>query len=282
MKINVPGKTFLVGEYAVLAGGPALGLATKPCFEISYGGDNAISFHPESPAGRYLQDHPTFSISMTDPYDIGGFGRSTAEYLAVLGPKLYKTPVGFSTLLQEYKSVSSGSGIDLAFQYFGKVCLADQAIGFYQTFDWQFTQLDFVIVSTGMKIPTHEHLKNLDKTALQPLVPLADHLTRLFSQGNEAEFLYQLRLWCEQLKSLKLTHSNSLELVVALTQAPIQLVKPCGALGADVLLVFFNVEDKPAVLDLLAKKNLKVQAGSPDLSEGVAAQLKRHRGQNVG
>ena len=281
MKINVPGKTFLVGEYAVLAGGAALGLATKPCFEISYGGDNAMSFHPDSPAGRYLQDHPTFSITMSDPYT-GGFGRSTAEYLAVLGPRLHKSPVGFSTLLQEYKTLSSGSGIDLAFQYFGKVCLADQAIGFYQTFDWQFSQLDFVIVSTGLKVPTHEHLKNLDKSSLQPLVPLADHITRLYAQGNEVEFLYQLRLWCEQLKSLHLTHANSLGLIAALSQAPVKLVKPCGALGADVLLLFFSSEDKPAVLELLAKNNLQVQAGSQDLSEGVAAQLKRYRGQNVG
>ena len=226
MKINVPGKTFLVGEYAVLAGGSALGLATQPCFEISYGGDNAVGFHPESPAGRYLQDHPTFSITMTDPYP-GGFGRSTAEYLAALGPRLHKAPVGFSTLLNEYKKLSSGSGIDLAFQYFGKVCLADQATSFYQTFDWHFDNLDFLIVSTGLKVATHEHIKNLDVTKLTPLVPLADHITRLYAQKNEAEFLYQMQQWCVSLKSLGLTHPNSLSLIDTLNQPNIKLVKPC-------------------------------------------------------
>jgi mevalonate kinase len=281
MKINVPGKTFLVGEYAVLAGGPALGLATRPCFEITYGGSNALSFHPESPAGKYLKDHPTFSISMTDPYP-GGFGRSTAEYLAVLGPRLHKSPVGFSTLLNEYKSLCSGSGIDLAFQYFGKVCLADQAIGFYQTFDWHFTSLDFFIVSTGLKVPTHEHLKNLDSAKPLALVPLADHVARLYAQKNEAEFLYQLKQWCETLQSMELTHENSLALIQELRDENILLSKPCGALGADVLLVFFSPEKKETVRQLLIEKGLRIQADSFDLSEGVAAQLKRYRGQNVG
>lgn len=265
----------------MLVGGPALGLATKPCFEITYGGDNAVSFHPDSPAGRYLRDHPTFSITMTDPYP-GGFGRSTAEYFAARGAALHKTPVGFSTLLKEYKNVSPGSGIDLAFQYFGKVCLADQALGYYQTFDWQFPQLDFFIVSTGLKVATHEHLAKLELTMLLPLVPLAEQITRLYASANEGEFLYQMKSWCEQLNGLELTHSHSLSLIENLQHSDILLVKPCGALGADVLIVFFNSENKAAVKTRLHEKNLNIQASSTDLSEGVAAQLNRYRGQNVG
>jgi mevalonate kinase len=33
--VSIPGKTFLVGEYSVLVGGEALGLATAPCFKLS-------------------------------------------------------------------------------------------------------------------------------------------------------------------------------------------------------------------------------------------------------
>ena len=36
MKLAIPGKTFLVGEYAVLVGGKALGVATEPYFEADF------------------------------------------------------------------------------------------------------------------------------------------------------------------------------------------------------------------------------------------------------
>jgi mevalonate kinase len=32
--LSVPGKTFLVGEYVALDGGPSIVLATRPCFEM--------------------------------------------------------------------------------------------------------------------------------------------------------------------------------------------------------------------------------------------------------
>ena len=69
MKFFVPGKTFLVGEYAVLLGGASLGLATKPYFEFDYLQDVADadldlkrlktekSFHPDSPAGMLVKKH---------------------------------------------------------------------------------------------------------------------------------------------------------------------------------------------------------------------------------
>ncbi len=55
MKFFIPGKTFLVGEYAVLLGGAALGLATKPYFELTEADDEkrGNDFHSDSPAGRY-------------------------------------------------------------------------------------------------------------------------------------------------------------------------------------------------------------------------------------
>ena len=48
------------------------------------------------------------------------------------------------------------------------------------------------------------------------------------------------------------------------------------------LLVFFDREEKAAVENILLDKKIKIQAHSSDLSEGVAAQLRRYRGQNVG
>ena len=284
MKIQVPGKTFLVGEYAVLLGAPALGLATKPCFEVTYGSPSPMVFHPESPAGLYLKKNPGFGISMTDPYT-GGFGRSTAEYLAAISPRLLKVKdkIPFAKILAEYKTYSSGSGIDLAFQYFGQVCLADQAVQFYQTFGWHFENLDFFIVSTALKIPTHEHLKSLDLKKLTELPALADKITHLYARNNESEFLYLMKLWSQTLKALGLTHPHSQELVELIGACEaVQLTKPCGALGADVLLVFFDRQQKAIVKDYLQNNKIKIEADSAALTEGAGPQLHRYRSQDVG
>ena len=65
MKFFIPGKTFLVGEYAVLLGGAALGLATKPYFELTEteADEAADEFHPDSPAGRYLKPENKKSLA---------------------------------------------------------------------------------------------------------------------------------------------------------------------------------------------------------------------------
>lgn len=282
MKLQVPGKTFLVGEYAVLLDGPALGLATKPCFEISYGNSDSLLLHPDSPAGRYRKKHPAhFEISMTNPYP-GGFGKSTAEYLAVIAPELRNSQKDFHEILKEYKTLSPGSGIDLAFQFFGQVCLADPALQFYQTFDWHFANLDFLIVSTGLKIPTHEHLRTLDLKYLKDLPALSDKVITAYSRNQEVEFLELMKLWSRALKNLELTHQNSIEIISALeTCSEVKLAKACGALGADVIIVFFDRQNAKPVIQTIAKIGLKIQAGSSDLCEGTDSQLQKYRRQNV-
>lgn len=279
MKLNVPGKTFLVGEYSVLLGGSALGLLTKPCFKITYDQGPGLDFHNESPAGMYLRKHnKSVLASMKDPYISGGFGRSTAEYWTVAAPDLIKTKQAFHMISAEYKSLHSGSGVDLAFQYFGQVCLADPLIQFYQTFNWHFQNLDFYIISTGLKIKTHEHLKNLSLNSLRDLPALSNKITKVFSENKEFEFLALMKDWCKALEALGLTHNNSLEMKARLeTFEPIKLAKPCGALGADVIIVFFAKSHKESVRNFLLQNKYNIQAHSSDLIEGVSSQLDKFR-----
>ena len=61
-RLQIPSKTFILGEYAVLEGAPCLGAATTPCFEMIFAPSaekqSAVSgFHPESPAGKFFRDH---------------------------------------------------------------------------------------------------------------------------------------------------------------------------------------------------------------------------------
>lgn len=279
MKLNVPGKTFLVGEYSVLLGGSAIGLATKPCFEITYDQALGLNFHTESPAGCYLRKHnKSVLVSMKDPYISGGFGRSTAEYWAAIAPDLLKINQAFYKIFEEYKSLHTGSGVDLAFQYFGQVCLADPLIQFYQTFNWHFENLDFYIISTGFKIKTHEHLKNLNLNLLRDLPALSNKITKVFSENKEFEFLALMKDWCKALEAHGLTHASSLEMKAVLEAfEPIKLAKPCGALGADVIIVFFAKSHIETVRNFLLQNKFNIQAHSSDLIEGVGSQLESIR-----
>ena len=99
--LEIPSKTFVIGEYLALEGTASMLLATKPCFKIKIRESSSLEvqtdkfektddpfaeFHPDSPAGKLcqkLKQKKTYFIE--DPHEgNGGFGRSTAEYLSVL------------------------------------------------------------------------------------------------------------------------------------------------------------------------------------------------------
>jgi mevalonate kinase len=301
MKFFVPGKTFLVGEYAVLLGGVSLGLATKPCFEYSIDISNIegsslspepIVFHPNSPAGKFrTKNNSNEKIYFKDQYSemgvTGGYGRSTAEYFASITSSLLKQKKSFFEILKDYKNLHSDysikpSGMDLAFQFFGTVTLADQALNFYQNFDWKFETLDFYLISTGVKVNTHEHIANLDLNKLKELPQLSNIVANSYSENKQDDFLYHMSQWCELLQSHNLTHSNTLELKNFLeSHDVIKLVKPCGALGADVLIIFFDKINALSVKTHLVENNIKVCAHSSDLTNGLVSQLRSIWSQNV-
>ncbi len=97
-EVMIPGKTFLVGEYLALEGGPSVVANTHPSFRFRWtleqadGGAARIEhgFHPESPAGKFLNrlnasrllGTEKATIEFHDPhYGKGGLGASTAEFL---------------------------------------------------------------------------------------------------------------------------------------------------------------------------------------------------------
>ncbi len=299
MKFFVPGKTFLVGEYAVLLDGPALGIATKPYFDFDILTDinevdidiNRIltekNFHIDSPVGLWtLKNNKKFNIYFNDAYQSkgvqGGFGRSTAEYFAAITSDLMKYKKSFFDIRKEYqdlhqKSTVKPSGIDLAFQYFGSITLADPKINFYQTFDWNFKNLDFFIISTGLKIATHEHLAEINLKQLHGLPELSHSITQVFAENKQLEFIESMGEWCQKLEEKGLTHLHTLHLKQQLEKnKDILLAKPCGALGADVMIVFFEAEKYNAVLSQLQIEKLIILAGSDDLATGFGSQIKNY------
>src|SRR4051812_26828373 len=79
MSWSVPGKVFLLGEYAVLAGKPAVIAAIPPRFGLRAGRSLPVE---KSPAGRLLASvGEGLARRLADPHlGSGGFGASTAEF----------------------------------------------------------------------------------------------------------------------------------------------------------------------------------------------------------
>ncbi len=283
MSLLIPGKTFLAGEYSVLLEGAAIGLATKPCFEVIPAVvelEKIQEIHPESPAGQYLAQLPLElrkKITFKDPYlkvgIQGGFGRSTAEFLAVLSAVDQRKPFAdIRNLFLELHSKKQvkPSGIDLAFQYYGHVCVATPQSNQYETTGWTFPDLGFFIVATGLKIKSHEHLALLDLKKLGHLPSESDQVIEAFKSNDESNFLASLKNWSDVLNAAGLTHSLSVEIKNKLeSHADILLVKPCGALGADVLIIFFNEHKKVMVRKTIEQIGLQIVAGTHDLSDGM-------------
>lgn len=283
MKYFVPSKTFLTGEYSVLLGGAALGLATSPCFEISYFSHSTNeAFHPQSPAGRYLtQRQKKMGVQFYDPYSVqgvqGGFGKSTAEFFAVALSDIIEKKMSLIEIRQQYLDLFKNekvkpSGADLMMQYLGKVAYVDSQHQQYTSADWRHKDLDFFVVSTGLKIKTHEHLESLDLSRLSELPGYSNQVIDAYLHKTSEDFLSALRRWSEFLNEKKLTHLSAVEIKEQLEKIDgVKLAKPSGALGADVILVFLASQDKQKVLNALRQKKIKVQASREDLTEGLVS-----------
>lgn len=281
MKYFVPSKTFLTGEYSVLVGGAALGLATSPSFEISYPKQSGLeAFHPESPAGRYIKSKKqSLGVHFYDPYLArgvqGGFGRSTAEYFAAAIPDLENNKKGPLQIKEEYlsffeKEKVKPSGMDLLIQYLGGVAYVNPVDNEFKSLNWKFADLNFFLISTGLKIKTHEHLEELELSRIADLPQYSNQVIDAYLNKTSDKFLQALDDWSKQLLQRKLTHLSAIEFKQNLEKIDqIKLVKPCGALGADVMIAFFDHQDKERVLSALRKEKMKIQASREDLAEGL-------------
>ena len=135
--IEIPAKTFLLGEYTATQGGPSLVCTTRPYFSLTAeltSHKPAPPFHPESPAGKWFSRHDAllapYQFNFNNPYDIGGLGASTAEFLGLYLFILKcqnKAPPSDNQLLADYRAVCHQTGLppsgaDLLAQYHQGLC----------------------------------------------------------------------------------------------------------------------------------------------------------------
>lgn len=281
--ISFPSKTFLIGEYAVLEGAPAVLLNTKPRFSFSITeGKGKNDFHPESPAGQWLNRHPeileSFSIEYQDPYEgKGGFGFSSAQFNLVylLKETLEGKTFEGSDLLKMWEAYRSlnfknqkPSGADVISQWLGGVCLFSFDPFETHSIRWPFPELDFFLIRTEIKLNTWEHLSSIKKENFTRLSLIVKKAIACMDQSDKEGFISALNEYTVELQKQGLVHQNTESFLDKMRGIKkVMTAKGCGAMGAEVVVVFFDPKDREEVRVSLKETN--IIANSNNLDSGV-------------
>ncbi len=283
MKWCIPAKTFLIGEYVALHAGPAIILNTKPCFEVTLTDEPGLqNIHPDSPGGKWWlkQDICSHGLAWHDPYQgLGGLGASSAQFLgAYVASRYLKTPfcqpISIDELMHDYlDSAWQGiglqpSGYDVLAQHLQGCSYIYHQQHCYETIAWPFHDMAFILLRTGIKIPTHEHLNQLNlNDDLIDLLETAKSGCQAFQVGDSQGLIDSINIYHNQLKQRHWVSPYTLECIDRLheTMQPLA-IKGCGALGADVLFVLISSNHLDSYVPKLIQNGWNVLATSRDLT----------------
>lgn len=273
MKLTAPSKTFLIGEYAVLAGGCSLIATTEPSFSLSIEKDSAAStnnIHQDSPAGKLLQDHLQHwqqqSLNFSDPHQgSGGFGASSAQFLLcyryLFQQHRFDQPA-LADLLSHYLRYAydgrgiAPSGADLIAQAVGQGIVFQQN-DHVDSLQWPFADVDYFLIHTGNKLATHVHLQHLANHDFSSLVLLCQQSKQAWDRADAQAFAQLINDYYLQLQQLALVAEHTQQLCQQLKQhCSVLAVKGCGAMGADVLFVMAETHQQSAILDFCQQHGL--------------------------
>lgn len=296
--LSAPSKTFLVGEYGVLIGGPALILNTEPRFQLkvelvenkskSLKDEHHFYAHKDSPAGKLWSHFSEAVIKKTgqlhfdfiDPWqEAGGMGRSGAEFLLLREWLKQNGFVTKKTLMKDYKEfATAGSGADVLSQSTGQVAVIESVLSEEaKALKWPNWDLSFLIYKTGRKMKTHEHLEKTDKKSGSPkaykkLAEIATGSVEAFRKKSLHAFLNSLTDFSAYQKKHDLIDVENYYLLEKMMNLPsVCFARGCGALGFDTFLVFYQKEFKKTVRQDIEKDFpfLKLVADTSQLTKGI-------------
>lgn len=302
LKISVPGKTFLLGEYLALQGGPSLIACTSPRFELSTvvadgnaqasGGrsDDSPLFHPESPAGRLLRRDAGREFFrqewlFLDPHQgAGGLGASSAQFIAAW-VALHGRPKfsDWRAWIDSYRNVAwnghgqAPSGADVVAQALGGITLYDGRTGQAERVKWAFEDLSFTLIRTGIKLPTHEHLRTSSIPSLEAWRPAVERAALALRTRDGDAFVQAVNTYGDGLRGAGLVAPETEMLLAKLRAAAgagdsrvdVRGLKGCGAMGADIILIIHGRAGTAAVREWCVSEGLSVCGGDDALTEGV-------------
>ena len=263
--MQVPSKTFLLGEYLAMQGGPAMMALTAPCFSLN----PHQRLHPDCMASRLWRDYKGGDCDwgLTDPYHgKGGLGASSAEFVLAyqqIFPKAQQNHVHLRDIFLKYVDENARqkpSGYDVMAQMHQGLLWVQGA--HVESLTWSFEHLGFILVHTGKKLKTHEHLFNGQWTLdVEQLSQHVQQATQALKNQDDDLFVQSIHHFHQALCESHLVAQHSLDLLHQLSMnLPILASKGCGAMGADVLLLVMNVQDMPKVERYLQQEKFDILA----------------------
>ena len=267
----IPSKTFLFGEYAVLAGGEAVVIATPPFFEIT---DKIEPWHTKSIAHQNLTDQQTLSI--TAQHAFKGLGRSSAEFITSF---LDSEGVGsINDILSKFHAANTAlnlraSGADVACQW----------LGFCTDFNkkratvWPFHDIDIGVWITKLECKNHDIIKPSTGICLdlvkQSIVCsnawAAQNLDNLIKAIND--FTYCLQ---DQGLQAKVIADKTAQIKA---NTPAIMVKGCGGMGLDVILTLSEKACREQFVKRVAENGLELAYIGNSVVPGVESQMQTFR-----
>lgn len=285
MIISIPAKTFILGEYCALLGGPSLIFTHTPYFKLTLNRHDTgalCGIHPDSPGGKLYQSHRSsfmrYQLDFQDPYrGLGGLGASSAQYLGIYQAhhQLNAMTSERSSLLESYwrhayqKEGMKPSGADVVAQSVGGLCFFHPKTRQCLSYDWPFESLSLLLVHTNNKLATHEHLKTLTlENDIGELNILVQRAHEAVKKKDPNAFLDAVSHFGEGLQQRQLVAPHTLNLLKQLHACPdILAAKGAGAMGADILLILCQKQGEKTVRERLQQHGLSVIATEQALSE---------------
>lgn len=267
-----------------MEGGPALLVNTQPRFQfhVQYPVNKVLHpFHKDSPAGLFVEENKkvfsSVSIKYMQAYE-SGFGLSGAEFNCVYLLKVLLEggsveDISCFDILKKYqnrnpisqKKLRTPSGADMVSQWLGKVCIFSKP-SMAKSMNWPFKGLSFALFRTEENLKTWKHLENLKQKNFSKLKEISLTALKAVHSSSESLFLQSIHNYRKVLEEEGLTHPSTKKMLQQLDSHPeVLAVKGCGAMGAEVIVVFFK---KDVSLEFL--KYYKVVSGLKDLDQGVS------------
>lgn len=256
--LSAPGKTFLAGEYLAMDGGLALMGMTEPRFELRVrpGAGGLVGISSTSPAGKFCarekEFFKNFDLEFVDPHEgRGGWGASTAQYLMAFAFKNCAPDemldVDLKDLLENYRQDAwdgtgrAPSGADLVGQLKGSLTFFERNAGMTSQSAWPFENLEPYLLKTGVKLPTHEHLKVLAEADFSALVSPMTQIRDAWKIRDEGLFVDGIKSFGRELARKGLIAETTLDVLHDLAwMSGVKAAKGCGAMGADVVFILIE------------------------------------------
>ena len=278
MKWSIPAKTFFLGEYVAINGGPALVLTTEPCFEFTITREPGLTgIHPSSPAGLLWQESGFDNgLHFFDPYHgKGGLGASSAQfvgtYLAIQHLQ-DTTPCKTQMLEYYYRHAWSGSGskpsgYDVIAQSLQGCAYVNGHQRQFKIYPWPFQDIGFLLLHTKQKLATHHHLQTLNMPAeIKKLAFWVESAQLGFETEDSQRLIDAVNQYHKQLSHLNLVAPHTQRYIQTFQKNPnILASKGCGAMGSDVILLLLLKENLYKFSNQLTHEGWDILASSDDI-----------------